>query len=86
MGQKANDEYDFVNPKHYKRYSLEVIDMMVKIWGRAKAADYCEMNAFKYRQRMGTKPGQSIELDMEKENWYLEKAAELRMVEGVTHA
>lgn len=71
-------EYDFVNPDHYKQFSVEVIDMMVAIYGEEKVADHCEITAFKYKLRMGTKPGQSLERDMDKANWYLNKAAELR--------
>lgn len=74
----SNSEYDYVNPQHYKRYSTEVIDMMVKIFGVEETAQHCEMTAFKYRMRAGTKPKQSVELDFEKEQWYLNKARELR--------
>jgi len=72
-------EYDFVNsPGHYNAYSLEVIDMMVKIWGVEKTVVFCEMNAYKYRMRMGNKPGDEIQQDIEKERWYLNKANELK--------
>lgn len=70
--------YDFVNPTHYKKNSIEVIDMMVAIHGPAKVADYCEITAFKYRMRMGHKPDQPIEREMEKVNWYEAKAVQLR--------
>ena len=36
------------------------------------------MTALKYRMRMGTKPDNSIEQDLAKERWYLNKAQELR--------
>lgn len=51
---------------------------MVAIWGKEKVADWCEITAFKYRMRMGTKPDNSIEQDLKKEQWYLKKAKELR--------
>ena len=70
--------YDFINPDHYKKYSVEVIDMMIAIYGKEKTAAYCELNAFKYRMRMGEKPEQPIERDLEKEKWYINKANELR--------
>jgi hypothetical protein len=66
------------NPNHYKGYSFEAIEMMVAIYGADKVAWYCEMNAFKYRMRMGKKQGESISDDLAKEKWYLEKANELR--------
>ena len=73
-----SDKYDFINPDHYKKYSVEVIDMMIAIYGKEKTAAYCELNAFKYRMRMGEKPEQPINRDLEKEKWYINKANELR--------
>jgi hypothetical protein len=71
--------YEHVNsPTHYNTYSIETIDMMVRVFGKEKVADFCEINAFKYRMRMGTKPFNSIEQDLKKEQWYLNKAKELR--------
>ena len=32
------------HPKHYNQYPIEVIDMMVSIWGKEKAIDFCIMN------------------------------------------
>jgi len=29
------------HPKHYNQYPIEVIDMMVSIWGKEKAIDFC---------------------------------------------
>ncbi len=74
---KESDSYDHINPDHYKKYSKEVIDMMVSIYGKEATAMYCEMNAFKYRMRAGTKPGQPVERDFEKESWYLNKSKQL---------
>lgn len=71
-------EYDFINPNHYKQGSKEVIEMMELIWGKESLGVYCEMNAFKYRMRLGLKPEQSVERDLEKANWYEQKAKELR--------
>lgn len=71
-------EYDYINPDHYKNFSIEVIDMMVSIWGLEATAVHCEMCAFKYRMRMGTKPDQPVDRDLKKVEWYLEKAKELR--------
>jgi hypothetical protein len=71
-------EYDFINPNHYKQGSKEVIEMMELIWGKENLIAYCEMNAFKYRMRLGLKPEQSVERDLEKANWYSAKAKELR--------
>ena len=64
------------HPKHYNQYPIEVIDMMVAIWGKEKTIDFCLMNAFKYRMRLGLKD--SITQDLAKEHWYLNKAEELK--------
>jgi hypothetical protein len=72
------DNYDFVNPEHYKQGSMEVIDMMKLLWGTEALILHCEMTAFKYRMRAGRKPDQSIERDLEKARWYDDKAKKLR--------
>lgn len=36
------------------------------------------MTAFKYRMRVGKKPGQPVERDLEKAKWYEDKAIELK--------
>lgn len=74
----TNTSYEMVNhPNHYNTYEMEVIDMMERIWGKKSTALWCEMTAFKYRMRMGTKPDNSIEQDLKKEKWYLDKYKEL---------
>jgi hypothetical protein len=72
------EEYDYINPAHYQEFSIEVIDMMAAIWGKEATATHCEMCAFKYKLRAGSKPDQPIERDLEKAAWYLSKAKELR--------
>lgn len=79
--EELDDEkpYDFVNhPKHYNNYSKETIDMMVDIFGLENTIMWCEMTAFKYRMRMGTKPDTPIQQDIDKESWYLNKKQELQ--------
>ena len=72
-------EYEMVNhPSHYNQYDIEVIDMIIKIWGPEAAALWCDITAFKYRMRMGAKPDNSIEQDIKKEQWYLNKAKEIK--------
>lgn len=75
-------KYEYVNhPNHYNRYPMEVIDMFERIYGKENTALWCEMTALKYRMRMGLKPDQDCKQDLEKEQWYLDKAAELRKSE-----
>lgn len=72
------NNYEHVNhPKHYNTFGKEVIDMMVDIWGIEKTVAFCEMNAFKYKMRMGDKPDQPLEQDAKKASWYINKAKEL---------
>ncbi len=66
------------HPSHYNNYPMEVIDMMEHIWGTEEVITFCEMNAFKYRMRMGLKDNNSIEQDLAKEKWYLNKSNELK--------
>lgn len=78
INDAADSETEMVNhPAHYNQYPIETIDMMAKIWGNKATALWCEMTAFKYRMRMGVKPGNETVQDIEKERWYLNKAKEL---------
>ena len=70
--------YDFVNPQHYKKMSVETWEMMVSIWGAEKYAAHCEMCAFKYRMRLGEKPDQPVERDLEKARWYEDMAKRIK--------
>ncbi len=67
---------DKVNhPAHYCREgAMECIDEMVLVFGKAKTAHYCLLNAWKYRYRAGDKNGLE---DMKKSDWYMRKYAEL---------
>lgn len=66
-----------IHPDHYNKYSVEVIEMMTRIYGAEKTAIFCELNAFKSRMRMGAKPENPIEIDLQKEQWYLRAQKEL---------
>ena len=73
------NEYEQVNhPQHYNNYDVECIDMMRRIWGLDAVIKWCELTAFKYRMRAGTKPGNPIEQDLANERWYLAKAEEYK--------
>ena len=77
--KEETTEYEMVNhPTHYNNYDKEVIDMIEAIWGTYLASVWCEITAFKYRMRMGTKPGNDMDQDLNKEKWYLDKYAELK--------
>lgn len=73
------EQYEFVNhPSHYNEWSMEVIDMMEKIYGTKNTIMWCEMTAYKYAMRMGFKPTDDIQQEIDKRNWYLNKAKELK--------
>lgn len=76
--KKEQEQYDFVNPEHYKQGSMEVIDMMKLLWGTEALILHCEMTEFKYRMRLGRKPDQPTDRDLQKALWYQEKAKKLR--------
>lgn len=74
---KPTEQKEMVNsPAHYNHYSMETIDMMVRIFGVQRTIEWCEMTAFKYRMRLGLKD--DINQDLAKETWYLNKAEELK--------
>lgn len=64
---------DNVNhPSHYeKSCSLECIDVMQAMFGPERLITFCLMNSFKYLWRHKNKNGKE---DLDKANWYLEKA------------
>jgi len=66
------------NGSHYTQNRLEVIDMMIAIWGKDTVMKHCEMTAFKYRMRLGHKPGQTSTKELLKAHWYEKKAKELK--------
>ena len=73
------EKYEEVNhPDHYNQYDVEVIDMMERVFGLYDTYAFCKLNAFKYRQRMGNKPGQDILKDLAKEKWYLTRAENIK--------
>lgn len=73
-----DESYDFINPSHYQNSGgKETIEMMLDIWGVESVIAHCQMCAFKYRMRLGKKPKQPIERDLEKAQWYENKANEL---------
>jgi len=71
-------EYDNINPTHYKNLSKQPWEMMIDVWGAEAFVKFCEMNAFKYRMRMGSKPGNDVNQELDKARWYEDKARSIR--------
>lgn len=54
-----------VNPDHYNRYDVEVLEMARRIWGEKAVDDFLKISAFKYRMRAGFKGDFKIDLQKE---------------------
>ena len=65
------------HPPHYNLFEIEVIDMMLLLFGKEKTIAFCQLNAFKYRMRLGLKD--DFEQDLAKEKWYLAKINEINV-------
>lgn len=76
------EEYEYVNhPNHYNRYSIEAVEMARRIWGDEAVKTAAEITAFFYRMRLGLKPDVPVELDIAKENFWLNYAKSLNVKE-----
>jgi hypothetical protein len=62
---------------HYNHQPIEVIDMMLSIYGKEAVIYFCLLNSFKYRMRAGHKD--DAVRDIEKALWYEKKAKELEI-------
>lgn len=56
------------NASHYSDNRINAIRMFESIWGTEATMKFCEMNAFKYRLRLGKKD--DVNLEMKKVRWY----------------
>lgn len=67
------------HPSHYNHGGMETIDKMIKLYGIEKVKAFCELNAFKYRDRAGYKGSSdsAIARDIHKALWYENKLNEL---------
>lgn len=75
----VTNPYEEVNhPDHYNVYDVEVVEMMERIFGIEETMSWCKLNAFKYRMRAGEKPTSTVEKDLKKEKWCLNKYHELK--------
>lgn len=79
---RTNDYEMVEHPSHYNKYDVEVIDMMERIWGTQAVICWCKLTAFKYRMRLGEKPNNSIEQDLQKEKFYLDYVKKLEDLEN----
>ena len=69
--------HDAVNrPAHYTHRGMECIEEMRVVFGDEATAIFCKLNAWKYRYRAGEKD--DAEQDLQKSDWYINKAKELQ--------
>ena len=73
-----DNKYEMVNhPSHNNRYSIEAVEMARRIWGDEAMKTAAEITAFFYRMRMGLKPENSVQQELEKEEFWLNYAKNL---------
>jgi hypothetical protein len=69
-----------INPDHYKKGGLEVVEVMEAFFTSGKSCDTHLSQSFKYSSRAGDKPypGKTIEesylIDLQKAKWWLDRA------------
>lgn len=68
------EEFDAINPNHYKSSNMECIDALAETLGSDGIKSFCKGNVIKYLWRYEKKNG--VE-DLKKAKWYLEKLIEL---------
>jgi len=73
ISRDEQEEYNFVEPSHYKKGDKEVWEIMIDMFGQEKFDSFCLLNAFKYISRAGDKPGDDFKQDINKAIWYLNK-------------
>jgi len=75
-------KYEYVeSPEHYiQDDGRQTWEHMVDKWGEEKTALWCEMTAYKYKDRIGRKPGEDVEREQGKIDWYENRAKELRAI------
>ena len=67
---------DPTNPQHYKMHEMECIDEMEVLFGTEAVIDFCNLNAWKYRERAPYKGSEDV--DNRKADWYINKSKELQ--------
>ena len=80
--QTIDNPTDVVShPDHYKTHDKECIVEMLILFGLDNFIMFCQMNAWKYRYRAGSKDGNSADQDNAKADRYIEYAARARKIE-----
>ena len=79
VNEAMNKKVDPTNPDHYKDHtSLECIEAMEIIFGKAAVLDFCACNAWKYIWRWKNKNGAE---DLDKALWYAKRGLDNRYMD-----
>ena len=79
VNEAINVKADPTNPDHYKNStSLECIEAMEIIFGKAAVLDFCACNAWKYIWRWKNKNGAE---DLDKALWYAKRGLDNRYMD-----
>ena len=83
MIEQANKEnYDAKgNASHYNATRIGSMFLFERVYGTQALMTFCEMNALKYRLRLGHKE-QPLDQELKKAKWYEEYAAKLFPIIG----
>ena len=81
MGLNAKLKKLVENPPHYNRSKIETIEA-IEAWG----LPFHLANAIKYISRAGFKKGASLELDLNKAIWYIERYISIQKGENIKPA
>ena len=77
-GHEGEPQYEMVNqPKHYDFFGMTVIDVIEKTSSWQEFLGFLKGTAMRYRLRAGSKPGNSLEQDIAKAEWYENKYDEV---------
>lgn len=79
MNKNEVEEYDYVkNPKHYQLWdNFDTWEPYVGLLTKEEFIGFCKGNILKYQLRLGRKPGQPVQRDIDKIKVYTEKLNEL---------
>lgn len=76
---QENKNTSFTKPAYYNKFSVELTDMMIAIWGKQAVINHYEIHAFKCRMLAGSEDSKnSLETDIGGSDWCLKIANELR--------
>ena len=76
MSDKIEKNYDAKgNASHYNSERINAIHIFERTFGTLAVMHFCEINALKYRLRIGKKKNQSLEQEVLKAEWYENAAA-----------